>query len=126
MCNVINFVCVVNDQRWLKDQVNYAADWREQKAAEYPDDDRNEGCVCTLRNLARHLDELPADHPLFRKIALMILADNGLMNEWLDALNGLIPTFGFYKSATSQQLVQQLERVTDRYVAETCTKQGLH
>ena len=128
MYKVIKFVSedVVNCQQWLKDQVSYSADWREQKTAEYPDDSRNEKCARTLRDLAHHIDELPAGHPLFRKIATLNAADNGLLNEWLDEMHYLIPRFGFHKSAISQELVQQLEQVTDKYTAKISSSKALH
>lgn len=53
----------------FKEQIALAvegtADWRAQKAEEYPHDTRNARSAEALSNLALRLRQLPADHPKF-------------------------------------------------------------
>jgi hypothetical protein len=53
---------------WLIDQVENTAWWRSEKAAEYPDDDRNMAASQSLTELAEKLKEVPADHPKIREL----------------------------------------------------------
>ena len=46
-------------QRLIADYFREQANWRERKADEYPDDERNRRCATGLRDLARHVDRSP-------------------------------------------------------------------
>ena len=48
---------------YLIEQIGYQADWRDEKASEYPQDDRNKNSARALRALASQLAEVPATHP---------------------------------------------------------------
>lgn len=46
---------------WLADYIEYQASWREEKAEQYPDDERNTQSARCLQRLAENLRNLP-DH----------------------------------------------------------------
>lgn len=50
-------------QPYLVVTIQGSANWRAQKAAEYPDDGRNLESSRSLQSLADKLERLPADHP---------------------------------------------------------------
>jgi hypothetical protein len=48
----------------LADQIESTAEWRERKAVEYPDDERNREAAEILRALAASVRALPDDDPV--------------------------------------------------------------
>lgn len=57
-------------KEYLTEQAEFQAEWRREKAAEYPDDERNLNCALSLELLATQLKAMPDDHPSFQKLAL--------------------------------------------------------
>jgi hypothetical protein len=53
----------------LINEVACTADWRREKAAEYPDDERNNQAAALLDSLAAELDGLEASDALWTKYA---------------------------------------------------------
>lgn len=62
----------MTDQESLKDQIlitlDSTAEWREGKASEYPDDERNAEAVKELRLLYNEIEKIPAADPLFNTL----------------------------------------------------------
>jgi hypothetical protein len=52
---------MVSDQQAIADHFREQARWRRDKAAEYPDDQRNAQCAAGLEELAEYVLGLPAD-----------------------------------------------------------------
>jgi hypothetical protein len=50
-------------------KVDSQAEWRERKAAEHPNDGRNQQSAESLRRLHEQLETLPADHALWQRLA---------------------------------------------------------
>ena len=75
-----------HQQEWLAEQLEFEACWREQKACEFPDDDRKQHCADALRRFAAYVLALSAGHPVFRKLAA------------IDDINSFVDDFNFFKS----------------------------
>lgn len=84
----------------LLDRITAQAQWRDEKAREYPDDVRNSQSADSLRQLARHLGNIPVSDPLWVRYyrAWDQLADDD--GEALHSANELesdeLRTYGFY------------------------------
>lgn len=65
------------------------AEWREQKAAEFPDDERNIDAARKLRNLAKTADDVPED-------LLKTAADLNTDADDLEVWNEMIRQVGFW------------------------------
>ena len=55
-------------KKQLVEQIERQAEWREQRAVEYPDDDRNGQSAASLRRLAKQLGEFPTTDPRWRRL----------------------------------------------------------
>lgn len=119
--NIIDFVpkACIHNKEWLISKVRGAAEWRAQKAVEYPDDRRNEQCSGSLTELADYLDRLPPGHPVYRKITALDLLEDQVINDWIDGISGTISVFGFHRSVTLLGMISELEAVTDFYLTGT-------
>jgi hypothetical protein len=111
---------------FLAQELFSTAVWREEKAAEYPDDDRNQPAAEHLADLARQILALPDDDPRILRIedAVKAIAD---ANSELPATSEIIRTIGFswgYPSLDDlldhclQEHMRELEQLR-RYVADT-------
>ena len=111
---------------FLAQELFSTAVWREGKAAEYPDDDRNLPAAEHLAGLARQILALPDDDPRILRIedAVQAIAD---ANGELPATSEIIRTIGFswgYPSLDDlldhyvQEHKRELEQLK-RYVADT-------
>ncbi len=111
---------------FLAQELFSTAVWREEKAAEYPDDDRNLPAAEHLAGLARQILALPDDDPRIVRIqdAVQAIAD---ANGELPATSEIIRTIGFswgYPSLDDlldhyvQEHKRELEQLK-RYVADT-------
>lgn len=111
---------------FLAQELYSTAVWREGKAAEYPDDDRNLPAAEHLAGLARQILALPDDDPRILRIedAVQAIAD---ANGELPATSEIIRTIGFswgYPSLDDlldhylQEHKRELEQLK-RYVTDT-------
>ncbi len=50
----------------LVNKIEGTALFRKEKSEQYPDDDRNHKSAEQLEKLKKHVETLPADHPLFK------------------------------------------------------------
>jgi hypothetical protein len=111
---------------FLAQELFSTAVWREGKAAEYPDDDRNLRAAEHLAGLARQILALPDDDPRILRIedAVQAIAD---ANGELPTTSEIIRTIGFswgYPSLDDlldhyvQEHKRELEQLK-RYVADT-------
>jgi hypothetical protein len=68
----------MSDQRQMfLESLEGQAQWRDQKAAEYPGDERNKNSAAALRQLAKHLEAIPATDPLWLMYSQMWDTGNG-------------------------------------------------
>jgi hypothetical protein len=97
------------DPRKLRDQlaVNFgdSANWRGQKAAEYPDDTRNAASEVALEVAAQEVAKLPADDPRLRLLASFWETwGSADLTAYLDSYaaeeQGIISRHGFGPGAT--------------------------
>ena len=96
---------------FLAEELFSTAVWREGKAAEYPDDDRNLPAAEHLADLARQILALPDDDPRILRIesAVQAIAD---ANGELPATSEITRTIGFSWGFPS------LDDLLDRYAQE--------
>jgi hypothetical protein len=66
---------VTTVQQAIADHFLEQARWRSKKAAEYPEDRRNERCADGLEELAEYVLELPSDDPRIVAVDLICNAD---------------------------------------------------
>ncbi len=74
------------------------ADWRAQKAEEYPEDERNARCSAALSRLAKSVEAISDDHPLFQRLKRLAntLGEDGMYQILEDGEeNRLISRYGF-------------------------------
>jgi hypothetical protein len=110
------------------EQLGYQADWRDEKASEYPDDVRNKRSEESLRQLVDHLGNLPPNDSLWVRYSRVW--DDGEGNTNLvEYEHEALRTFGFYagpaedisaKDAVEflRDLVEELERVVAESMIE--------
>ncbi len=92
---------------YLVEKIEGQADWREQKAAEYPEDGRNGRSAKALRVLASRLKELPATYPKLRELWRLWYGlrkprdPNPLKEPWpfIEVEIESIRVYGFYNEA---------------------------
>ena len=96
--------------------VNYLlaqAEWREQKAVEYPDDNRNAQSAACLRSLAAYILGRTGDDKALRELATLAVRDGMFMpfteGAWL------ISRFGFdFSNEDNAGFLASLTAVTRR------------
>jgi hypothetical protein len=59
----------------LAEHFHWAASWRLEKAAQYPDDPRNEQCAEGLQELAQYVEALPEDDERLRELSSLAIRD---------------------------------------------------
>lgn len=99
--------------------IESTADWRLQKAREYPDDARNEACAIRLRQVIDVVAGLPKNHPLFSKLTLA----NELNGEgWSERENQFLSRWGFYPDESAAdsgfRFVHSLSKEVDQFLAD--------
>src|SRR5262245_43006451 len=52
----------------LLEEIDQAAEFLEERATEYPDDDRHQRCAVVLRQLYENVRDLPINHLLFVRL----------------------------------------------------------
>jgi hypothetical protein len=85
----------------LADYLREQAAWRDEKAAEYPDDRRNQRSAQHLRGLAAYVDRLPDDDPNLRALAA-VQEGYGVSEVYVPGENAryLLSRFGFHDDVT--------------------------
>lgn len=104
---------VVGLRQALVEEVERQADWRTEKAAEYPDDaERNLRASAKLRALAASLGDLRDDDPLWLAYACAIGSGGFQVVEWLGAIIGAARFWGYWPSGDDgRQFLRELLRV---------------
>lgn len=85
-------------KEWLVFKIEGAADWRAQKAEEYPDDARNASSSRALTKLAKGLAALPDDHEKIRALwrtVFGLAADEDAAAQHREDLNMILSRYGF-------------------------------
>jgi hypothetical protein len=93
------------------------ADWRSEKAAEYPNDHRNQRSIDALRRLAAWVSKLPDDDP-----DLLVLAASQPYSQGYvpgDAANYLISRFGFHREEDEAGFREFLHWLVSEDLAQT-------
>jgi hypothetical protein len=111
--NIQDFASTRDQKRWLVEQLEHAAAWRELKAERYPDDSRNAQCAATLHHMATTVKALPATHELFRQLARIASLEDSIRERCLDEVNHLISRAGLSSPNSAQVVVQRLIEITD-------------
>ena len=96
------------------------AHWRECKAKEYPEDERNAECAKALRDAAAAINALPLSHSLFSKLG-EIYASNVFENygeTWIEWQSALWARFGFDCPGDPVALLEELEEKIDEWLGE--------
>ena len=91
----------------LSNDVASKADWRSQKAEEYPDDHRNSASAESLRALLAYAGELSDDHPIFGALALFGESDDDIY-EAIELQNALLSRYGFDGEEDPEEFLQNL------------------
>jgi hypothetical protein len=73
----------------LINEIECSAEWRREKAAEYPDDRRNEACASALERLAVEMRALSDAHPLLARLYHLWQIDERTEPDTI------IPRYGF-------------------------------
>ena len=106
---------VFKEQLMVK--VEGTADFRGQKAVEYPHDaERNLTAQEELLDLHKYLESLPVDHELFQTMQKAIEADDSLESIVFDE-NELIRRYGFQDPAEPEAFVDELKNIYQKEVA---------
>ena len=91
------------------------AEWREEKAQEYPEDWRNLNCAKSLIRLAKHIVQLPTNHNLFKRLKEVddAVEEAGHAEPLIEELDFLLSRFGFGKEEDPDEGVDQLMTLYD-------------
>jgi hypothetical protein len=87
----------ISDRRQLLlDALEYQAEWRDQKAIEYPHDERNKNSAEALRQLAEQLEKIPPSDDVWRVYSLAWdRFDNSAAERVLEHERETLRTYGF-------------------------------
>jgi hypothetical protein len=97
-----------NMEYFLIEDIENTADWRKQKAYEYPDDAaRNLSAQKSLLALAEYIRNLPSDHPLFLAIAKAWINDN-TPESAIEDENAYIRMYGFQMEPDPEWFIEFL------------------
>lgn len=92
----------------LLDRITSQAEWRDEKAAQHADDVRNWQAAESLRQLARHLGNIPASDPLWVRYCRawdQLADDDGdALHSANELENDELRTYGFYDFAIDVSL----------------------
>jgi hypothetical protein len=83
-----------NAKEYLAKVLLQQADWRDYKAEEYPDDERNGKAAQLLRDTAARVVELPDDHTLIRRTNEYV-GDDDIEFSLGEEASGLLDRVGF-------------------------------
>ena len=100
----------------LIDWICSKVDWRELKAAEYPDDDRNASCAADLRELADFVRSLPDDDERVDRLVCLCTRDDQGNDLGVfvpgDELDYCVSRFGFHNpSEDPDRFLSQLVKI---------------
>lgn len=95
------------------------AEWREQKAAEYPDDARNRTAADALRALVRWANDNPTAPTLLRlNEALRRLYEGGSSISLSPSVTERLGRMGFGETASPIHFVQGLAEAVEQFLAD--------
>jgi hypothetical protein len=106
----------------LKEQlvlsIEGTAQWRSEKAQEYPQDTHNLTAEKALNALADYIKSLPNDHPLF--LSMMFFWDRENPNAEIISAeeNDIIRTYGYQASPDPEAFVNQLIQLYESELKE--------
>jgi hypothetical protein len=87
-------------KKQLAETIAHAAEWRDFKAAAYPDDSRNEQSARCLRQLARRMALLPGNHEQLTRLCQLWSTpkrDLELHQTWSAIEQEALRTYGFHE-----------------------------
>jgi hypothetical protein len=85
------------------ESIEYQAEWRDQKAIEYPDDKRNKQSAERLRQLAQQLGNIPPNDSLWVRYArLWARAGDSGTTEPVERDSEQLRAFGFYGTGPAE------------------------
>ncbi|MDA8347353.1 MAG: hypothetical protein M0038_00860 [Pseudomonadota bacterium] len=100
------------DDKGLVEKLEFQAEWRDQKAEEYPDDVRNRNSATALRQLAEHLDKIPRTDQLWIRYARVWEQDDVDTFRFVEYEDEELRPYGFHNEpaeVTMEDAVQFLE-----------------
>ena len=87
---------IINEVRELFElKIESAADWRNRKAEEYPDDSRNAASAKALKALLEYLPGVSDDHSIFHSLAYYSETDLEETLEAVEIENNMLSRYGF-------------------------------
>jgi hypothetical protein len=112
--DIRRFPVAENPKRWLVEQLEFTASWRELEADRCCcDGGRNARCAKSLRRIAATVKDLPAGHELFRKLAQIDFLTDSIRAGWLEEVSELISRIGLTSPCTDWAVIQRLVGLTD-------------
>jgi hypothetical protein len=107
-------------QDYLVELITYKAEWRDEKAFEYPEDDRNRRNAKALRALANQLVVLPTTNAKLRELwsvhyRLRKPGEKNVYDDaspFIDAEQGVLRLYGFHVEEDGNP-----EQFLDRWIA---------
>jgi hypothetical protein len=98
----------MNAQTTLVSDIENTADWREFKAAEYPEDARrNQSAAKALRTLLNHVEHMDEDDELFQlQYLLLDYEDDSLTERFCGDRNLALRQYGFQDKSTPEEWVE--------------------
>jgi hypothetical protein len=113
-----------DEQDELGSQIYSAMTFREQKAQQYPDDNRNAASAVALKDLSGFIGDLPSSHPLFESLAVVRSSpDYTDIEDFNSDLGMYLSRYGFDGPADHAQFVQDVRRMALEAALRQCTNQ---
>ncbi len=106
------------------------ADWRNTKAKEFPDDERNAASAKRGWELMSRLEALPADHPKLRKLYALCCEDErisepGRFEAWNDAQTEMLSRYGFDgEEGDAEEFLDAYCQAMDGLIVEGAIEEG--
>lgn len=113
------------EQDALGSQIYSAMTFREQRARQYPDDNRNAASAIALKDLSAFIEGLPSSHPLFESLAVVGNSpdDTSDLEDFSSDLGMYLSRYGFDGPADHAQFVQDVRRMALEAALRQCTNQ---
>jgi len=101
----------------LLERIGHTAAWREGKAEQHPDDERNWRSARALRQAESEIAALPDDDPMLARHA-RVYDDSAAASVAIDAMKQVIARHGFDREATTDDLLAALVAEVDVDMAD--------